>query len=407
MLATLNGASVARRPRIAIVDMAVAPDSPAGSCVLAEIRGLVRIFDVTVFSERFDPDDCPGVEFIRVRAPARPVLLRYLAFHLSMPFHYALWRLSGGRADCVQATQGQLPGSVICYAHFCHRGYLARQWKKNSTPGLRRWARWAVHRFNAACEARAVHRARCIVVPSHGLAREIAADYPAAAAKLRVIANPVAIECFAHRRSFDRPGVRAAHGLSRDHVVLAFMALGDFERKGLGLLLSALATISVKERDLARLLVIGGQADEIAEFADLATALGVEACVRFVGLQADVRPFLWSSDAFAFPSSYETFGLAAAQAAAAGLPVMVCDGVHGLEEFVIDGVNGWSIERSHHGVVAWLRRILAERAALPRMGQAAVAAVRPYAANVFQARWVEVVTEVLRGDALSSSIDPV
>jgi glycosyltransferase involved in cell wall biosynthesis len=395
MPAALSAERASRRPRIAVVDMAVAGDSPAGSCVLAEIQGLAPTCDITVFSDRLDAARPPGVAFVRVRAPARPVLLRYLVFHLSMPVHFALWRARGGQADCVQATQGQLPGAAICYAHFSHRGYLARQWTLNRVRGPRRWARWAVHRFNAACEALAMQRASWIVVPSRGLARELASDYPHVASRIRVIANPVAVERFERPATFDRAAARASHGFDDGQVVLAFMALGDFERKGLGLLLSALAALPEADRHGLGLLVIGGQPGEIADFAALAAGLGVATCVRFAGLQADVRPGLWLADAFAFPSSYETFGLAAAQAAAAGLPVMACEGVHGLEDFVVDDVNGWRIARSHHAVVAWLRRVLDERAALGRMGQAAADAVRPYATPAFQARWRDLFASML------------
>ncbi len=378
--------------------MAVAPDSPAGSCVLAEVEGLVGRFDVTVFGERFDSRGLPQVEFVRVRAPARPVLLRYLVFHLSLPLHYLAWRLGGGRPDCVQATQGQLPGAAICYAHFCHRSYLKHQWRHVSGTGPRRLSRWAVHRFNATCEALAMRRARWIVVPSRGLAREIAADHPATAAKLRVIANPVAIEHFSRPVAFDRAARRAALGFDGDHLVLGFMALGDFARKGLGLLIAALAALPEPQRAAVRILVIGGQPGEIAEFAARAVRLHVADGLRFAGLQGDVRPFLWACDAFAFPSIYETFGLAVAQAAAAGLPVMVCDGVHGLEEFVVDGFNGWVLARRHEAIVAWLARVLADRAALPAMGHAAAESMRPYARDLFQSRWAALFDAVLRGD---------
>jgi len=187
--------------------------------------------------------------------------------------------------------------------------------------------------------------------------------------------------------------------------VLGFMALGDFARKGLGLLLAALADLPVAERAALRVLVVGGQAGEIAEFARLAADLGVAALVRFVGLQRDVRPFLWACDVFAFPSAYETFGLAVAQAAAAGLPAMVCDGVHGVEEFIVDGHNGWIIARRHEAIVAWLGCVLADRAAMPRMGLAAAQSVRPYALPVFQARWSELVAAVVRGDVPRSEFE--
>ncbi len=391
--------SVAPRPRIAIVDMAVASGSPAGSCVLAQVEGLIDRFDVTVFAERFEPSAAlAGVEFVRVRAPDRPVLLRYVAFHLSMPLHWLVWRLRGGRADCVQATQGQLPGAAICYAHFCHRRYLRHQWHQSSGAGVRRAARWAVHRFNAACEALALRRARWIVVPSRGLAREIAAEYPQAASKLRVIANPVAIEHFARPDTFDRAVRRAELGLGDMQLVLGFMALGDFARKGLGLLIAAVAALPQTQRAELTILVIGGQPGEIAEYAAIAAGLGVADHLRFVGLQREVRPFLWACDVFAFPSIYEIFSLAVLQAAAAGLPVMVCDGVYGSEEFVVDGHNGWSIERSHDAVMTWLARVVADRAALPAMGRAAAESMRPYARDVFQARWLQAFDAVLRGD---------
>ena len=396
----------AGRPRIAVVDMAVASDSPAGSCVLAQVLGLLASVDLTLFSERFDHPGLPGVEFIRVRAPERPVVLRYVVFHLSVPMHYLAWWLRGGRAACVQATQGQLPGAQICYAHFCHRGYLKRHWPGGSPPGVRRLSRWAVHRFNAFCEALALRRARLVVVPSHGLAREIAIDYPGVASKLRVIANPVAIEHFARPDGFDRAAARAANGFAADNVVLGFMALGDFARKGLGLLLAALADLNADGRATVRVLVVGGQAGEIAEFARLACELGVECCVRFVGLQRDVRAFLWACDAFAFPSAYEIFPLAVAQAAAAGLPVMVCEGVHGVEEFVADGVNGWVIARRRDAVLGWMNRVLADRGALPGMGLAAAQAVRPYALAAFQERWKELVMALLRGDGAQTAGQP-
>lgn len=392
-----SGAAGAARRRIVVVDMAVAPDSPAGSCVLAEVQGLAAHFDVTVFSERFEPSESGGIEFVRVHAPRRPVLLRYLAFHLSVPLHYLWWRLRGGRAACVQATQGQLPGAGVCYAHFCHRAYLKHHWHKSSVRGVRRLARFATHSFNAWCEAGAMRWARLIVVPSSGLATELATEYPAWAAKVRVIPNPVAIDHFRRPLVFDRETQRVAHGFRGAHLVLGFMALGDFARKGLGLLLQAMASLPADERSLLRVLVIGGQAGEIAEFRALAAQLGVAHAVCFVGMQSDVRPFLWASDVFAFPSAYETFGLAVVQAAAAGLPVMVCNGLHGVEEFVVDGHNGWSIARERDAIMVWFGRLMAERDLLPRMAAAAVESARPYDRQTFQARWLLLIESLTGG----------
>lgn len=391
---TAPGAAMAR-PRIAVVDMAVATNSPAGSCVRAEVEGLSRHFDVTVFSQRCDLPELPGLEVVHVPAPDRPVLLRYLAFHLGMPLHHALWRARGGRAALTQTTQGQLPGADIAYAHYCHAGYLRQQWHESSVRGLRRWARWCTHRLNAWSEARAFERARTIVVPSLGLKRELDRQYPQHEAKVRVLANPVAVERFRRPAEFDREAQRARIGLQAQDLVFGFMALGDFARKGLGLLIEALASLPMHRRDAVRLLVIGGRQGEIAEFQALASRHGVAERLTFVGMQRDVTPFLWACDAFAFPSAYEIFSLAILQAAAAGLPVLVSKGLYGAEEFVEDGHNGWLVEREPAALSRWFERAIDERDALCRMGEAALASVQPYDAETFRQRWSALVAELL------------
>lgn len=63
----------------------------------------------------------------------------------------------------------------------------------------------------------------------------------------------------------------------------------------------------------------------------LAQRLGIAAQVRFVGLQADVRPFLHAADLFVMPSLREGLGVACLEAVGAGLPALVGD-VPGLRE---------------------------------------------------------------------------
>lgn len=395
MTTTAMAATLRPRTRIAVIDMAVATNSPAGSCVRAEVEGLAEDFDVTVFTQRCDLPALPGLEVVHVPAPDRPVLLRYLAFHLGMPWHYLLWRARGGRAALVQATQGQLPGADIAYAHYCHAGYLRTQWQLSTASGPRRLARWGTHRLNAWFESRAFARARLIVAPSLGLQRELAAQYPAHAGKVRVLANPVAIERFRRRADFDRTTRRASLGFCDADLVFGFMALGDFARKGLGLLIESLGRVAPAQRAAVRLLVIGGREGEIDEFTALAERHGVAAQIVFVGMQRDVTPFLWSCDAFAFPSAYEIFSLAILQAAAAGLPVLVSQGLYGAEEFVVDGRNGWVVPREVQALQAWWQRAIDDRGRLPAMSEAALASAQGYDAAAFRQRWRALFAELV------------
>jgi glycosyltransferase involved in cell wall biosynthesis len=107
-----------------------------------------------------------------------------------------------------------------------------------------------------------------------------------------------------------------------------------------------------------KLIVVGGEADLIARWGERAAKDQLGNRVRFVGMQSDVRPYLWSSDVFVFPSLYETFSLVTYEAAASGLPIVVSQ-LYGVEDLLQDGDNGFLIETTVDGVRKGLERILA------------------------------------------------
>jgi glycosyltransferase involved in cell wall biosynthesis len=74
-------------------------------------------------------------------------------------------------------------------------------------------------------------------------------------------------------------------------------------------------------------LALAGQGADEARLRSLAEELGVGARVHFTGERSSdaVGDFLAALDVFAFPSAAETFGLAAVEAAAAGVPVVSAD----------------------------------------------------------------------------------
>ena len=309
-----------KRASLVIVDLAIARSSPAGSCVLAQIEALRTEYDIIAISARLELAVSASLRFTRVRVPAFPLLLRYVSF---------VWRAKRLLRDLlrkephalVQATQGQFAGAAVCYAHFCHAAYLAGSSRGASAGGLRGLARRLAHAFNARCEHAAFRRAARVVVPSRGLARELRAHYPWLDDRLTVIANPVDAKRFALPADFDRAGIRAPLEVPGDAFALCFIALGDFARKGLHLVIDAVADLAQRKLPAIHVLVVGGRRGEIAAARDHAARLHVAKRVHFVGLQEDVRAFLWASDAFILASAYEAFPLVVLQAAAAGLPV--------------------------------------------------------------------------------------
>jgi N-acetyl-alpha-D-glucosaminyl L-malate synthase BshA len=95
----------------------------------------------------------------------------------------------------------------------------------------------------------------------------------------------------------------------------------------------------VRREHPARLVMVGDGPDR-AEAEAFARDHGFEAEVRFTGKQLDIDTVLACSDVFILPSSTESFGLAALEAMAHGVPV-VATRVGGLPEVVRHGVDGY------------------------------------------------------------------
>ena len=341
--------------RIAVFDYRITRNNPIGSCHLAMLRALAAEHDFTVFAVEFE-NPCPQkIQFVRVPSPTRPLALLFVVYHFMAPLCYLLYRLRGGpRFDLVQALESNLSFGDLLYSHFCHGMYLKHHWGKSGATGLRGWFRWLDHQLHAWMEYFTYPRASHVVVPSRGLARELRAEFPYIDDKLTVLPNPINLERLQMPGDFDRQAFRNRLGIEDADLAGLFVALGQFERKGLPLLLQALHTPGFEQ---IKLIVVGGEQDLIARYGEEAAKHQLGDRVKFAGMQSDVRPYLWSSDFFVFPSLYETFSLVTYEAAAAGLPIVVSH-LYGVEDLLRDGENGYLIDTSVAGVQEGLQRIL-------------------------------------------------
>jgi glycosyltransferase involved in cell wall biosynthesis len=129
----------------------------------------------------------------------------------------------------------------------------------------------------------------------------------------------------AFRAPVDRAAIRRELGFAPDELVIGHV--GRFElQKNHDLLLRIHAEV-LKLRPEARLLMIGEGSLQGAARAT-AARLGIAGRVRFAGARPDVpRLMLGVMDVFLMPSSWEGLGLAAVEAQAAGLPVILSDQV--------------------------------------------------------------------------------
>ena len=96
---------------------------------------------------------------------------------------------------------------------------------------------------------------------------------------------------------------------------------------------------AIRKARPAKLLLVGDgperpMAEELIRHLDLCED------VRMLGKQQDMEEIFAVSDLFLLPSEYESFGLAALEAMAAGVPV-VASNAGGLPEIITQGVNGY------------------------------------------------------------------
>lgn len=105
-------------------------------------------------------------------------------------------------------------------------------------------------------------------------------------------------------------------------------------------LLHALAKI---KSELTFLYFHVGKEENDRPEANLATQLGLNDQVRFVGSQSDPRLYFWAADAFVMPSLHEGLAISPLEAIAAGCTVVLAD-VSGLTE--ISEVARWTIRVS-------------------------------------------------------------
>jgi len=373
----------ASQQRVMVVfDENLIPSSPAGSCLLKVVQDNAALFPMHLFYNRLDMSKNDVPRRTHIPLPAGPVVLRSVLFTLFAGAAY--WFQMRDRPSFRIAAQGVFPFCQISYAHFCHRIFL-RDHRADIGGGLlRKVARYLIHIWGSITERMAFQRAKTIVVPSEGLARELRVAYPhLVAGKITIIPNPVDTAGFRKPDDFLAESLRLELGCAATDLLICFCALGNFERKGLRHAIAALAELGAAN---VRLVVVGGSSGEIGEFEKLCRQAQVDARVRFVGMQRDIRPYLWCSDAFLFPSSYEAFPLACLQAAAAGLP-LIATRVYGVDEFMIDGKTGWVVDREPKAIAFAIAQALDNREQTAAMGQAARERAAEYGEQSFCARW--------------------
>jgi glycosyltransferase involved in cell wall biosynthesis len=224
------------------------------------------------------------------------------------------------------------------------------------------------HRWNR----RVLHAAAGIAPWSSWVRTSLIEDYGISERKIQVI--PPGVDVATWKTSLS----------SSDGPLRILFVGGDFERKGGELLLEAVRSIEPESVHV-----------DIVTRSEVAAGPGIEVHLGLSHSDEKLRDLFAVCDVFVLPSSSEMFGIAAVEAAAAGLPCIVTK-VGGLGELVVEGETGFAIDVGDVTALAErLQRLRDDPMLRRRMGIAArERAEREFDATTNARRLVEFVRRV-------------
>ncbi len=186
------------------------------------------------------------------------------------------------------------------------------------------------------------------------------------------ILNGIDVEHF-KRNEKTRKQLREEWGLAGDQVLLAFVGRLD-RQKGIDTLLAAVSHLGARGEQ-AHLVVAGDGAKRNLVENFIRYGEG-GAGTKWLGFVEDIPGLLSAADVLVMPSRWEGFGLAAAEAMAAAVPVIATN-VPGLREVVVDDQTGIVVEPDNGQALAGaIEKLSADADLRFRLGRAGLERVR-------------------------------
>jgi glycosyltransferase involved in cell wall biosynthesis len=251
----------------------------------------------------------------------------------------------------------------------------------------------------------AYRRAEAVVALSHGVGRELIADYGLDPARVTTIHNPVDVEGWRRRAAAARESSAPPWGdFGGGGPVL--VATGRLTRqKGFDLLLRALAGCTGAVLN-ARLVIVG-EGPERESLAALAGSLGLSDRVHLAGFVADPAAWYAHGDLFVLPSRWEGFGHVIVEAMACGLPVVAFDCPYGPADILGGGEGGLLVPSGDvEALAAAIDRLLGDTGLRRRLAGGLQGAAERFSLARIAAQYLQLIETVVADGKAQISARP-
>lgn len=244
-------------------------------------------------------------------------------------------------------------------------------------------------------EERVINRADVLIPSTDDEWEQLSCLYGALHDRMKIIHPGIDHSVFKpNAGGSERAETRERLGLTPEHAVI--LCVGRIQPlKGLSLAVRAAAELAPRLKRELSLIIVGGPSTpsgeaELARLRRLANDLSLGARVRFLGPQhhSELPQLYRAADVLAVCSRTESFGLAALEAHACGVPV-VATAVGGLKYVVHNGMSGWLLDSADPSRMAdRLLPLLADERLHLSFSEAAAASARRFS-------WDRTATELL------------
>jgi len=170
-------------------------------------------------------------------------------------------------------------------------------------------------------------------------------------------------------------------------------------QKGFDILIDSFATLAARFPDWD--VVIFGQGPDRTALLDRIALHGLEGRISLMGVSRDVAEETAHSHILAFPSRYEGFPNALAEAMAVGLPTVAFEGVSGVEDLVVSGESGILVrsaqlvsENSNELFAEALAQLMTAPQLRLKMGQAAKTRAKTFQPEIVFRQWDQLIATV-------------